>query len=87
MDILTLIFGESMTLALLGILIGLVGAYAVTRVLNSLLFGVSSTDPLTFAAVSYCCHAHLCSQATSPPAAPPASIRWSLCATNEPGDI
>ena len=51
-NILTLIFGESMTLTLLGILLGLVGAYAVTRVLNSLLFGVSSTDPLTFAAVT-----------------------------------
>jgi putative ABC transport system permease protein len=52
MDILTLIFGESLTLTLLGILLGLVGAYAVTRALNSLLFGVSSTDPLTFAAVT-----------------------------------
>ena len=51
-NILTLIFGESMTLTLLGILLGLVGAYAVTRVLNSLLFDVSSTDPLTFGAVT-----------------------------------
>ena len=41
-----------MTLTLLGILLGLVGAYAVTRVLNSLLFDVSSTDPLTFGAVT-----------------------------------
>src|SRR5215469_14856 len=51
-DILTLIFSESLTLTLLGILLGLVGAYAITRVLNSLLFGVSSTDPFTFAAVT-----------------------------------
>ena len=51
-EILTLIFGESITLTLFGILLGLVGACAVTRVLNSLLFGVSSTDPLTFAAVT-----------------------------------
>ena len=49
---LTLIFAESMTLALLGVLFGLVGAYGVTRVLNNLLFGVSSTDPFTFAAVT-----------------------------------
>jgi len=41
-----------MTLALLGVLFGLVGAYGVTRVLNNLLFGVSSTDPFTFAAVT-----------------------------------
>jgi putative ABC transport system permease protein len=51
-DILILIFGESMTLASLGVLLGLAGAYAVTRVLNSLLFGVSSTDPPTFVAVT-----------------------------------
>jgi putative ABC transport system permease protein len=51
-DILRLILGESMTLTLLGALLGLVGAYAVTRVMNSLLFGVASTDPFTFASVT-----------------------------------
>jgi putative ABC transport system permease protein len=51
-DTLRLIFVESMTLVLLGVLLGLVGAYGVTRVLNNLLFGVSSTDPFTFAAVT-----------------------------------
>jgi putative ABC transport system permease protein len=51
-DILGLILGESMTLTLLGVLLGLVGAYAVTRVMNSLLFGVASTDPFTFASVT-----------------------------------
>ena len=35
-----------------GLAIGLVGALFVTRVLDSLLFGVSPSDPLTFAAVS-----------------------------------
>jgi putative ABC transport system permease protein len=51
LDILRLIFGESMTLTLMGGSLGLVGAYTVTRVLKSLLFGVTSTDPLTFAGV------------------------------------
>ena len=50
-DILRLIVGESMTLTLLGGSLGLAGAYAVTRVMKSLLFGVTSTDPLTFAGV------------------------------------
>ena len=50
-DILRLIFGESMMLTLLGGSLGLAGAYAVTRVMKSLLFGVTSTDPLTFAGV------------------------------------
>lgn len=51
-DILKLIFGESMTLALLGVLLGLVGAYSVTRVMKTLLFGITSTDPFTFAGVT-----------------------------------
>jgi putative ABC transport system permease protein len=51
-DILRLILGESLTLTLLGVLLGLVGAYAVTRVMNGLLFGVASTDPFTFASVT-----------------------------------
>jgi putative ABC transport system permease protein len=56
-DILRLILGESMTLTLLGVLLGLAGAYAVTRVMNSLLVGVASTDPFTFASVTLllCC--------------------------------
>ena len=51
-NILRLIVGESMILTLLGASLGLVGAYAVTRVMKSLLFGVTSTDPFTFAAVT-----------------------------------
>ena len=51
-NLLTLIFVESATLTLLGTLLGIVGAYGVTRVLNRLLFGVSNTDPLTFTAVA-----------------------------------
>jgi putative ABC transport system permease protein len=49
---LVLIFSESMILASLGVLLGIVGAYRVTRVLNHLLFGVSSRDPFTFVAVT-----------------------------------
>ena len=51
-DMLALIFAESMALVSLGVLLGLAGAYGVTRVLNRLLFEVSSTDPFTFAAVT-----------------------------------
>ena len=35
----------------IGLIVGLIGAYALTRVMRSLLVGVSPTDPLTFAAV------------------------------------
>ena len=49
--ILSLVFQQGMGLTLTGILAGLLGAFALTRVMSSLLFGVSATDPLTFASV------------------------------------
>jgi putative ABC transport system permease protein len=51
-DVFKLVVGQGMTLVLIGIGIGLVVAYAATRVLASLLYGVSATDPLTFIGVS-----------------------------------
>ena len=52
MDVLKLIVGGGMALIAGGIIIGLVTSVALTRLLNSLLFGVSATDPLTFAAIT-----------------------------------
>lgn len=49
-DILRLIVGQGMRLALCGIGVGWLAAYGLTRVLTSLLFGVTATDPLTFIA-------------------------------------
>jgi ABC-type antimicrobial peptide transport system permease subunit len=51
-DVLRLVVGQGMLLALAGIGVGLVGAFAATRVLASFLYGITSTDPITFAAVS-----------------------------------
>ncbi|MFL6278001.1 MAG: ABC transporter permease [Blastocatellia bacterium] len=51
-DVLRLIAGQSLRLALTGIALGLGGALALTRLLASLLYGVSATDPLTFAATA-----------------------------------
>jgi len=50
-DVLRQILGESMKLTLAGILIGLLAAIGLTRLMTNLLFGVSATDPLTFAGV------------------------------------
>jgi putative ABC transport system permease protein len=50
-DVLKLVIGQGIKLALAGALLGLGGALALTRLVNTLLFGVSATDPLTFAVV------------------------------------
>ena len=46
-----LVLRQGMTLVGLGLTAGITGAYGLTRFLESLLFGVTPTDPLTFAAV------------------------------------
>ena len=51
-NVLRLIVGQGMAMAGIGVGIGLAGAFAATRVMASLLFGVSATDPLTFALIS-----------------------------------
>ena len=51
-DIFRMILGEGLTLTLAGLTLGLVGAWWLGRAASSLLFGVTATDPLTYAAVS-----------------------------------
>jgi ABC-type antimicrobial peptide transport system permease subunit len=48
-DVLRLVVGGSLRLALAGVALGLVAALAVTRAMTTLLFGVTATDPATFA--------------------------------------
>jgi len=51
-DVLRLVLGEGSRLALIGVAIGLVAAFGLTRLMRSLLFGVSPADPLTFVGVA-----------------------------------
>ncbi len=51
-DVLKLVVRQGMMLALVGVVLGLGGAYALTRVMSSLLFEVTEKDPLTFGAVA-----------------------------------
>jgi putative ABC transport system permease protein len=50
-DVLRLVVGRGTRLAGLGIALGLVGALALSRVLKTILFGITPTDPLTFGSV------------------------------------
>ena len=50
-DVLRLILGQGMVVAMIGIVLGLGGAAALTRVVSSFLVGVSATDPITFVVV------------------------------------
>jgi putative ABC transport system permease protein len=51
-NVLGMVIRQGMKLTLAGLGLGLVGAWLVTRVMSSLLFGVSATDPLTFVVIS-----------------------------------
>jgi putative ABC transport system permease protein len=51
-DVTRMVVREGAILATIGLALGLAGAAAVTRVLSAVLYGVSPTDPLTFAAVA-----------------------------------
>ena len=53
-DVLKLVLKGGMALALIGVGVGLAGAFALTRLMSNLLFGVNPTDGVTFAAVSLC---------------------------------
>jgi putative ABC transport system permease protein len=51
-DVIKLVVGQGMTLALIGVATGLLGAFAVMRLLSNLLFGVTPTDAVTFVSVA-----------------------------------
>ncbi len=51
-DLLRLVLGEGLRLAVVGLALGLFGAWVATRLLTALLFGVQPTDPATFLAVA-----------------------------------
>jgi putative ABC transport system permease protein len=51
-DVLKLTVGHGLKLVMIGVAFGLAGAFMLTRLMSSLLFGVRATDPATFVAIS-----------------------------------
>ncbi|MGH9854274.1 MAG: FtsX-like permease family protein, partial [Blastocatellia bacterium] len=51
-DVLRLVAGQGLALTIAGIVVGLIGAWGLTRLMKKLLYGVTATDPLTFICVS-----------------------------------
>ncbi|MGH9703897.1 MAG: ABC transporter permease [Candidatus Acidiferrales bacterium] len=51
-NVMQMVVGQALRLTLTGCVIGLAGAWAVTRLMSTLLYGVSASDPATFAAVA-----------------------------------
>lgn len=51
-DIMRLVLRDGLSLALIGLAAGLVGSFAVTRVISGMLYQVSATDPITFTLIS-----------------------------------
>jgi putative ABC transport system permease protein len=50
-DILGLVVRQGLILAIVGVVIGVAGAYGVTRFLKAMLYGISPTDPATYVAI------------------------------------
>jgi putative ABC transport system permease protein len=51
-DVLKMVIKQGMILALVGVALGIGSAVGLTRLMKSLLFGVSATDPVTFAEIA-----------------------------------
>lgn len=52
-DVMSLVLRRGMTLTLLGVGIGLIGSFLLTRLMSTLLYGVSASDPTTFGVIAF----------------------------------
>ncbi len=81
-EALRMVLGEGLRVALIGVAIGLVAAFASSRLIKELLFGVQPADPATFAAVSLLLIAVIIAACYVPARRPRKSNRWPHCGTS-----
>lgn len=77
--VLRLVLKQGVSMALIGIAIGVGGALIATRLLTGILYGVSATDPVTFVGVAVFFTGVAILARTYPPGRRVRSSRWSLC--------
>jgi ABC-type antimicrobial peptide transport system permease subunit len=51
-DVLRMVLGQGLRITLIGVAIGLAAAFGLTRLITTLIYGVGTTDPLTFGSVA-----------------------------------
>ena len=51
-DVFRMVIGRGMVLVLIGVALGLIGAFSLTRLMRTMLFGVAPTDPVTFVSIA-----------------------------------
>jgi len=85
--VLKLAVGYGMKLVIAGVVIGLVAAFMLTRLMSTLLYGVTPTDPATFALISLCSCAWRQLPVTFRRGARRKSIRWLRCVTSKLDDV
>ena len=83
-DVVRMMVGASMKWALAGVAAGIAYAFAATRLLAGLLYGVKSGDPFVMTAVAVLLPRSPSPPAIFPHAEPLASIPWSPCVANKP---
>src|SRR5208283_1469964 len=81
-EVLRMMMGQGIKLALFGVAAGLAASLTFTRILHSFLFDVGDRDPVTFVSVALLCSSSLSRHPTSPPAAPCEWIPLLRCGTN-----
>ena len=86
-EVVRMVLGQGTKLALAGVAAGVIVGLVLTRLMQSLLYGVSAADPLCLSGRRFFLYWWLCSHATFPRGGRCASIRWWRCGMSEAATV